>query len=259
MGQRKPSVIKTFLEEKTILFNGPDFIKSDPISIPHLFSKKEDIEIAGFLTATIAWGQRPSILKNASRLMDLMHGHPHDFILNFSNDDLESFQQFVHRTFNGTDCIYFLKGLQHIYLNHGGLEKAFLSGLEKDHTDLRQAIIQCRKIFFGLPHLKRTEKHFSNPDEGSAAKRINMFLRWMVRADHCGVDFGLWKSISPSLLSCPLDVHSGRVARKLGILKRRQNDWKATRELTESLRKFDPGDPVKYDYALFGLGVFEKF
>ncbi|MEO8087192.1 MAG: TIGR02757 family protein [Bacteroidota bacterium] len=251
--------MKNFLEEKFLLYNNPSFIETDPVSIPHLFSKKEDIELAGFLTATIAWGQRTTILKNSNALMQLMDDSPHEFIIGFTTRDLQRFNHFVHRTFNGSDCIFFLKALRNIYVQHGGLENVFHSGLRKEDKDLKNAIVQCRTIFFELPHLKRTEKHFSNPAEGSATKRINMFLRWMVRRDKCGVDFGIWKTISPSLLSCPLDVHSGRVARKLGLLKRKQNDWKATQELTANLSKLDVTDPVKYDFALFGLGVFEKF
>ena len=259
MGQRKPTVIKNFLEEKTLFYNNTSFIETDPVSIPHLFSKKEDIEISGFLTATIAWGQRTTILKNARSLMYLMDDSPHAFITGFSQKDLKPFQHFVHRTFNGVDCICFLKELRNIYLHHDGLEKVFFRGIGTSDTDLGNAISEARKTFFDQEHPKRCEKHFSNPAAGSAAKRINMYLRWMVRKDNCGVDFGIWKSISPSLLSCPLDVHSGRVARKLGLLKRKQNDWKATQELTAQLRKMDPIDPVKYDFALFGLGVFEKF
>ncbi|CAN5387559.1 TIGR02757 family protein [soil metagenome] len=259
MGQRKPTVMKDFLEEKFLLYNNPSFIETDPVSIPHLFSKKEDIEIAGFLAATIAWGQRPTILKNSKTLMCLMDDSPHEFITGFKEQDLKRFTHFVHRTFNGTDCVYFLKALKQIYTTYKGLENVFLSGLRQNDNDLQNAISHCRSVFFELPHQKRTEKHFSNPAEGSATKRINMFLRWMVRRDKCGVDFGIWKTISPSLLSCPLDVHSGRVARKLGLLKRKQNDWKATQELTASLSRFDHTDPVKYDFALFGLGVFEKF
>jgi len=248
-----------FLEEKTALYNSAAFVESDPISIPHLFSKKEDIEIAGFIAATIAWGQRITILKNARSLVELMDDSPHQFITGFQNADLKRFKNFVHRTFNGIDCIYFFRALKNIYNKHGGLEKVFLSGLRAEDTDLKSSIIHARNIFFELPHQKRSEKHFSNPAAGSAAKRINMFLRWMVRKDKSGVDFGIWKSISPALLCCPLDVHSGRVARKLGLLSRKQNDWKAAAELTSMLRTFDPDDPVKYDIALFGLGVFEKF
>jgi uncharacterized protein (TIGR02757 family) len=251
--------IKDFLDEKAALYNSTAFVASDPVSIPHLFSKKEDIEIAGFLAATIAWGQRMTILKNARSLMELMDDSPHQFITGFQNSDLERFDNFIHRTFNSTDCKYFFQALKNIYQQHGGLERVFHMGIGPDDTDLKNSIVNARRIFFTLPHLKRTEKHFSNPEENSAAKRINMFLRWMVRKDKNGVDFGIWKSISPALLSCPLDVHSGRVARKLGFLTRKQNDWKAVEELTSNLRLLDPDDPVKYDIALFGLGVFEKF
>jgi len=259
MGQRKPTVIKNFLEEKTALYNRQSFVESDPISIPRLFSQKEDIEIAGFLAAIIAWGQRTTILKNARLLIDLMDNRPHQFITGFEQSDLKRFKTFIHRTFNSTDCIYFFHSLKNIYLNHGGLESTFHSGVRSGDADLKNSIIVARRKFFELPHLKRSEKHFSNPETGSAAKRINMFLRWMVRDDKNGVDLGIWKTVSPSLLSCPLDVHSGRVARKLGLLTRKQNDWKAVEELTANLRTLDPNDPAKYDIALFGLGVFEKF
>lgn len=251
--------LKDFLEEKTALYNSSTFVETDPISIPRLFSKKEDIEIAGFLAATIAWGQRTTILKNARSLVNLMDNSPHQFITDFQKSDLKRFNTFIHRTFNSTDCIYFFHALKNIYRNHGGLESVFKSGINQFDKDLKHSIIFTRKKFFELPHSKRTEKHFSNPESGSAAKRINMFLRWMVRKDDNGVDFGIWKTISPSLLSCPLDVHSGRVARKLELLSRKQNDWKAVEELTSNLRILDPHDPVKYDLALFSLGVFEKF
>jgi uncharacterized protein (TIGR02757 family) len=240
------------LDQKLRQFSQPDYISLDPVSIPHLFSKKEDIEIAGFLTATIAWGQRPVILKNAGRLLKWMDFAPYDFISNFREVDLRPFMNFVHRTFNGIDCVYFIRALQHIYRN-GGLEKSF-SG-----ANILSAISSCRSTFFSLPHELRTEKHFSNPAEGAAAKRLNMFLRWMVREDPYGVDFGLWKSLKPSMLICPLDVHSGRVARNLGLLHRKQNDWKAALELTDNLRRFDAQDPVKYDLALYGIGAFEKY
>jgi uncharacterized protein (TIGR02757 family) len=250
--------LKDFLDEKVLLYNQPHFIELDPISIPHLFTKKEDIEISGFFAATIAWGQRPTILRNAEKLMQWMDNSPYDFVINFEEEDLKPFKAFVHRTFNGSDCINFLKALQNIYRNHGGLSELFTISLNEGHNDLKESIVFCRNRFFELPHMKRTEKHFSNPADGSACKRINMFLRWMVRRDNKGVDFGIWKQISPSLLVCPLDVHSGRIARKLGLLKRKQNDWKAAIELTQKLRKFDSSDPVKYDFALFGLGVFER-
>ena len=249
--------IKEFLDEKVLLYNRPTFIEFDPVSIPHLFSKKEDIEIAGFLTATIAWGQRPTILRNARNLMQWMDDSPHEFILNFKKEDLAPFKKFVHRTFNGDDCIYFLQALQNIYSNHGGLSQLFTISSQKGHTDIKEAIVLCRNKFFELPHMKRTEKHFSSPAEGSACKRINMFLRWMVRQDKCGVDFGIWKHIPTSSLICPLDVHTGRVARKLGLLKRKQNDWKAANELTNILLKLNYSDPIKYDFALFGIGANE--
>lgn len=252
-------LLKEFLDDKVRLYNRPDFISLDPISIPHSFSKKEDIEISGFLAATIAWGQRPVILRNARLLMQLMDDAPHDFIMGFNKADLKRFNKFKHRTFNHVDCISFLHHLSDVYRNKGGIERIFLEGIKKDQTDLLQSITTWRKIFCSGSHSKRSEKHFSDPSRGSAAKRLNMFLRWMIRKDKAGVDFGIWKSISPALLSCPLDVHSGRVARKLGLLKRTQDDWKAVAELTQSLRKLDPNDPVKYDFALFGLGVSEKF
>ncbi|QAA80953.1 TIGR02757 family protein [Aequorivita sp. H23M31] len=249
--------IKEFLDEKVATYNNQNFIDSDPIQIPHLFSKKEDIEIAGFLMATIAWGNRKSIINNGHRLVELMGGSPHDFVMNFSSNDSELLSGFVHRTFNGSDLIYFIQALQNIYGNHGGLESIFTK--HANISSAQQAIHEFKKIFFALPHLARTEKHISDPLKNSAAKRINMFLRWMVRSDNAGVDFGLWKDISPSLLSCPLDVHSGNVARKIGLLNRKQNDAKAVMELDAILRTLDAKDPVKYDFALFGLGVFEGF
>ena len=249
--------LKDFLDIKVEQYNNPKFIESDPIQIPHTFSKKEDIEIAGFLTATIAWGNRKSIINNAKRLMALLDNAPFDFVLNHNKDDLEALKPFVHRTFNGDDCIQFIKSLQHIYKNHNGLESAFK--MDADKNSIQHSISKFKTTFFEIEHLPRTKKHVSDPLKNSAAKRINMFLRWMVRQDHTGVDFGIWKSISPSILSCPLDVHSGNVARKLGLLSRKQNDGKALLELDTALRKLDAKDPVKYDFALFGLGVFEGF
>ncbi|UII79725.1 TIGR02757 family protein [Flagellimonas sp. CMM7] len=251
------SELKDFLDEKVEQYNNPKFLEEDPLQIPHRFSKKEDIEISGFLTATIAWGNRKSIINNASRLMELLDNTPHDFILNHTEADLEKLAPFVHRTFNGSDLQYFIQSLQNIYANHDGLESVFVQQQEKD--SLQSAISKFKEVFFELPHLTRTMKHVSDPNKGSAAKRINMFLRWMVRNNNTGVDFGIWKQLNPSQLSCPLDVHSGNVARKLKLLKRKQNDAKALAELDKSLRKMDPKDPVKYDFALFGLGVFEKF
>lgn len=246
--------LKTFLDEKVITYNQPKFIESDPIQIPHLFSKKEDIEIAGFLTATIAWGNRKMIIKNGLRMMELLDHSPYDFIINHTTKDL-NFGHFVHRTFNLDDFKYFIKALQNIYKNYFGLENVFASKIE--NNSVKESIANFKQLFFELEHLPRTTKHVSNPLNGSAAKRINMFLRWMVRQDNKGVDFGIWNSIKPSVLSCPLDVHSGNVARKLGLLIRKQNDWKALTELDNALRKMDKKDPVKYDFALFGLGIFE--
>jgi len=249
--------LKDFLDEKAGLYNCPAFIEHDPISIPHQFSGKEDIEISGFLAATIAWGNRKSILRSSSRIIELMDGEPFDFIENSDDKDLEKMKGFVHRTFNSTDLIYFFKALKHIYRNKGGLETIFSTFKTSD--SLQPAIHEFHKIFFELHHEKRTERHVSDPFKGSAAKKLNMFLRWMVRKDNKGVDFGIWKSISPSILSCPLDIHSGNVARKLGILKRKQNDARSVLELDSVLRTFDKNDPVKYDFALFGLGVSEEF
>ncbi len=249
--------LKDFLDEKALLYNNVDFIESDPIQIPHRYTKKEDIEISGFLVATISWGNRKSIINNGIRLMDIMGNSPHDFVINFSEKDTEKLSGFVHRTFNEIDLTYFIKSLQNIYVKHGGLEKVF-SDYAKE-LNVQEAIHHFKKLFFSLDHPVRTQKHISDPLKNSAAKRINMFLRWMVRDSSTGVDFGIWKSISPSQLSCPLDVHTGNIARKLGLLKRNQNDAKALTELDQALRELDPVDPVKYDFALFGLGVFEKF
>ncbi|WP_104733849.1 TIGR02757 family protein [Hanstruepera ponticola] len=251
------SELKEFLDSKVIQYNNTKFIESDPIQIPHQFSKKEDIEISGFLTATIAWGNRKSIINNAHRMMLLMDNSPYDFIMNHQESDLEKLTSFVHRTFNGTDFITFISGLKHIYTNYNGLEAVFAKHAESN--TLQTSIHHFKHTFFEIEHLKRTEKHISDPFKNSAAKRLNMFLRWMIRQDNAGVDFGIWNTLSPSQLSCPLDVHSGNVARKLGLLSRKQNDAKALAKLDANLRNLDAKDPVKYDFALFGLGVFEKF
>lgn len=253
----KISEIKEFLEEKVAQYNHRGFIESDPIAIPHRFERKEDIEISGFLTASIAWGNRKMIVQNGYKLMDLMGNSPCDFVMNHSDSNLEQLSGFVHRTFNHTDLVYFIKALKNIYLFKGGLEAVFAESVTE--TSTQPAISRFKAQFFSLPYPDRTTKHVSDPANGSAAKRINMFLRWMVRNDGCGVDFGLWRSISPSQLSCPLDLHSGNVARKLGLLTRTQNDAKALAELDFNLRQMDRMDPVKYDFALFGLGIFEKF
>ena len=250
------SELKSFLDEKVTLYNHANFIESDPIQIPHRFSTKEDIEIAGFLSATIAWGNRKMIINNASKMMDLLGNSPYDFVMSHSPEQLEYFDNFVHRTFNAIDFQTFIRGLKHIYTNHNGLEAIF----EKvESNSVQMNISDFKKKFFEIEHDKRTQKHISDPMSNSAAKRINMFLRWMVRNDNAGVDFGIWKNVSPAYLSCPLDVHSGNVARKLGLLTRKQNDAKAVLELDTNLRILDADDPTKYDFALFGLGVFEHF
>ena len=247
--------LKDFLDDQVDLYNRKDFIQDDPISIPHRYSLKEDIEISGFLTATIAWGRRPMILKNAERLMLLMDDSPYDFISNANRKELKTVDDFVHRTFNGEDCCYFLSALKKVYQKHGGLEGIFSIPCQLTGGDMGFSINEARKTFLSFNPPTRVNKHFADPLRNSSAKRINMFLRWMVRKDRRGVDFGIWKSIKPSMLFCPLDVHSGRVARQLGLLLRKQDDWKATTELTTNLRILDPVDPVKYDFALFGMGV----
>lgn len=251
------SELKTFLDEKVELYNNPNFIESDPVQIPHLFSLKEDIEIAGFLSATIAWGNRKMIIKNSYRMMELMGNSPYDFVMSHQENDLERLESFVHRTFNGQDFASFIRSLQNIYKNHNGLESVFTK--HQETNSMQKSIHEFKKTFFDIVHPYRTQKHISDPLNNSAAKRINMYLRWMIRQDNKGVDLGIWKNISPAKLSCPLDVHSGNVARKLGLLSRKQNDGKALAELDLNLRKLDPNDPVKYDFALFGLGVFEGF
>ena len=251
------SELKEFLDQKVRQYNTFDFIDSDPVQIPHLFTQKEDIEISGFLSATIAWGNRTTIIKNSKKMIDLMGNAPYDFVMSHSDVQLEQLNNFVHRTFNGVDFVQFIRSLQHIYTNHGGMEAAFAKHQEQD--SMQRSISEFKKIFFEIPHVQRTQKHLSDPLNNSAAKRINMYLRWMVRNDTKGVDLGIWNSISPAALSCPLDVHSGNVARKLGLLSRKQNDGKALAELDAKLRILDPHDPVKYDFALFGLGVFEGF
>lgn len=245
------------LEEKAALYNHPSFIDADPIQVPKQFSRKENIEIAGFLAATIAWGQRPTIIKNATKLIWMMDSNPHDFLMNTTEGDWLHFLDFKHRTFNGFDCQFFLRSLKNIYQNHGGLETVFTIGYQKGQS-IASALRHFRHVFFEVEHEKRSQKHVSNIDKGASAKRLNMYLRWMVRKDDGGVDFGLWNEIPMCDLLLPLDVHTGTQARQLGLLKRKQDDWKAVLELTEKLRQFDPSDPVRYDFALFGLGAFEK-
>jgi len=252
------SELKSFLDDKYAQFNVSAFIDDDPVSIPHRYSKLADIEIAAFLTATISWGNRKAIIKSASRMMELMQDSPHDFVMNCTTRDLKSLHGFVHRTFNADDLVTFLKALRSLYQEHDSMEHFFTEAIaEYEKTSI--AISLFKQRFFAIPHASRTEKHVSDPQTGSSAKRLNMFLRWMVRKDKNTVDLGLWKSVSTAHLSIPLDVHSGNVARQLGMLTRKQNDLRAVEELDAVLRTLDPVDPVKYDYALFGLGAIEKW
>lgn len=248
--------LRIFLEEKVAQYNTLGFINDDPIQIPHQFTSKEDIEIIGFLVATIAWGNRKMIIRNGKKMIDLMGNAPYDFILSHQQKHLDRLDNFAHRTFNGIDFKYFILSLKNIYTKYNGLENIFIK--HQTETSLLPAISKFQQIFFELPHLNRTEKHIANPAKGSVAKRINMFLRWMCRKDNCGVDFGIW-NINPAKLSCPLDVHSGNIARALGLISRNKNDLKALQELDLALRMFDAQDPVKYDFALFGLGVNNDF
>lgn len=251
--------LENLLRQKVKQYNQPSFIASDPISIPHRFSRLQDKEIIGLIAATLAWGQRVTILHNCQRIIQLMDNEPYDFVLHFKDKDLQRFEGFVHRTFNTTDLMYFLHFFQWYYRKYDSLEEAFTAGMkEKDHTT-EGGLVHFRKLFFSLPFVPpRTHKHVASPERNSACKRLNMFLRWMVRNDETGVDFGLWKRIKPAQLQCPLDVHSGRSARELGLLTREQDDWKAVCELTDNLRRLDAHDPVQFDFALYGMGVFEK-
>ena len=250
--------LKSFLDEKYDQFNVSAFIDDDPVSIPHRYTSKADIEIAAFLTATISWGNRKAILKSANRMMELMGDAPHDFVMHHTARDLKSLQGFVHRTFNAEDLADFIRALKSLYEEHASMEHFFADSIAT-HGNTSPAISAFKQRFFSGPHAARAEKHVSDPLAGSSAKRINMFLRWMVRADKNRVDLGIWKNISPAHLSIPLDVHSGNVARQLGMLTRKQNDARAVEELDAVLRTLDPVDPVKYDYALFGLGAIEKW
>jgi uncharacterized protein (TIGR02757 family) len=250
--------LRQFLEEKYNQYNRPSFIPTDPISIPHRFTSLQDREVSGFLVAAIAWGRRDLILRSANNLLEAMDNAPYEFVMSADSNDLKRVSRFVHRTFNGTDCTYFMRGLKHIYLESGSMEDVILEGMSGS-GGLKEGISHLRRYFFCHDHERRTEKHFADINGGAAGKRLNMFLRWMVRNDGRGVDFGMWKRIDPSRLYIPLDLHSGNTARKLGLLTRKMNDWKAVEELTSNLREFDQADPVKYDFALFGLGVFERF
>jgi uncharacterized protein (TIGR02757 family) len=249
--------LKHYLDQKVDLYNKRSFIPSDPIFIPSQFSRKEDIEISAFFTALISWGRRDQIIKSANLLMSEMEYSPFEFVMGAVEKEIKRLESFYYRTFNGDDLIFLLYALRKLYQKDGGLENIATKSFYES-GNIKKVITSIRSSLLKTPHLKRSEKHLANPDEGSAAKRINMFLRWMIRHDQSGVDFGIWKSIPKSALMCPLDVHSGKVARHLGILSRKQNDWKAVQELTEALRLLDKEDPVKYDFALFGIGVFER-
>ncbi len=254
----KKEQLKALLEEKYHQYNQPGFIENDPVSVPHLFSKKQDIEIAALFAATLAWGQRSTIIQSCTRLLALMDNDPHNFIKHHREQDLKRFEKFVHRTFNATDALYFIEFLQWYYIRHESLEDAFYTnGCE---PDTGSGLIRFHRLFFSLSDYPvRTRKHVPTPERKSACKRLNMFLRWMVRSDNRGVDFGLWKKIKPTQLICPCDVHVERVARRLGLLRRKQVDWLAAVELTRALRKLDPDDPVKYDFALFGMGLEQNY
>ncbi|TFV97477.1 TIGR02757 family protein [Algoriphagus kandeliae] len=252
--------LKGFLDEKVEQYNQPAFIPNDPISIPHLFQKKEDIEIAGFFAAMLAWGQRKTIISKCLELMKLMDNAPHDFMVNHQYSDLKPFLEFKHLTFNDIDTLYFIHFFSWFYKKHHSLEEAFLIKSNYSNEAMEGMLIRFHELFFSLAEApSRTKKHIATPARKSACKRMNMYLRWMVRSDEKGVDFGIWNKIQPSQLICPCDLHVDRVARKLGLITRKQTDWQTAVELTERLREFDPQDPVKYDFALFGLGIEEKF
>ncbi|UII27273.1 TIGR02757 family protein [Fulvivirga maritima] len=252
--------LKHFLDTKVEEYNQPGFIINDPVSIPHLYKNKQDIEISGFIAAVLAWGQRITIINKCKELFALMDNAPYDFIMNHEDSDLKRFLAFKHRTFNATDTLYFIEYFRSFYEKHESLEEAFLIGLGEDDETVEAGLKNFHNQFFSLEDApQRTRKHIATPERKSACKRINMFLRWMVRKDNKGVDFGFWEKIKPSQLVCPCDLHVDRVARKLGLITRKQTDWQTAVELTAHLKKFDAEDPVKYDFALFGLGVEEKF
>jgi uncharacterized protein (TIGR02757 family) len=249
-----------FLEVKVNQYNTPAFISEDPVSIPHMFTRKQDIEISGFVAAVLAWGIRKTIINKSRELFSLMDWAPHDFIINHTPKDAARLIHFKHRTFNNTDLTYFLEWFQWYYKKHDSLEEAFSKHMVAGDRNTEKALTGFHDMFFSLPESPvRTRKHIPTPVRGSSCKRINMFLRWMVRKDHNGVDFGIWKKICPDQLVLPVDLHVERVARELGLITKAQVNWKGAVELTEKLKEFDPKDPVKYDFALFGLGIYEKF
>jgi len=252
--------LKEQLEEKVNLYNQPHFIKDDPISIPHLFSKKQDIEIAGFFAAIFSWGNRITIINKSKELLRLMDNAPHDFCLHHNSKELKKLESFKHRTFNVTDLLYFIEFLKFHYSSYDSLEIAFTKGMNKKDETIENGLKGFYDYFFSMPDVpQRTKKHIASPEKNSSCKRLNMFLRWMVRNDSKGVDFGIWHNISPSQLICPIDVHVARISKRFNLLSRNQTDWNAALELTAYLRTLDKNDPVKYDFALFGIGVTEKY
>lgn len=252
--------LRDFLNKKVEEYNTASFIPADPISIPHLFSKKEDIEIAGFFAAIFSWGNRTTIIRKSKELMQLMDHAPHDFCLNHTDQDLKKMMQFKHRTFNSTDLLYFISFFKMHYEQYSSLENAFSRWMQKNDINTEKALNGFYNYFFSLEDVpKRTMKHIASPAKKATCKRLNMFLRWMVRRDKCGIDFGIWKTISPAQLVVPLDVHVARVARRFELVGRNTTDWQTAVELTDEMKRLDPRDPVKYDFALFALGVLEKF
>ena len=254
--------LKKFLDQKVIEFNNPSFIKDDPVCIPHLFSKKQDIEIAGFFAAIFAWGTRKTIINKCKLLLQIMDSEPHDFCINHTDQDLKRLEKFCHRTFNDTDLLYFISFFKFHYSKHNSLEAAFFNNKTIKQSDnvIEASLNSFYEYFFSLEDVPaRTRKHIASPAKNSSCKRLNMYLRWMVRNDNKGVDFGIWKKISPAQLVCPVDVHVARVARHFNLLRGKVVNWHAAVKLTNELKKFDCEDPVKYDFALFGLGVMEKY
>ncbi len=250
--------LKIFLNKKVALYNQPSFIEKDPVSVPHLFTLKQDIEIAGLFAAILAWGNRTTIINNSRKLMSWMDDQPHEFILNHQDTDLKKFLHFAHRTFNTTDLLYFIEFLQHHYRRSDTFEDAFAPAAQYKHDTVEQALIHFHHYFFSIEHPHRTRKHISTPERHSACKRLNMYLRWMVRKDNKGVDFGIWTKIKPSQLICPLDVHVARVAHRLGLIDNIKSNWNNALQLTASLREMNPKDPAVYDYALFSIGANER-
>lgn len=252
--------VKEYLDALCLKYNCAEFIDQDPVSVPHRYTRPEDVEIAGFLAATIAWGRRPLIVRNAMRMMELMDDAPYQYVTQSAASDWTTLMPFVHRTFNGGDFVYFVRALQYIYLSQGGLGGFFRASYRR-HETLRAVLSEFWQLFFS-PELEPRSahtRHLSSVDKGAACKRLNMYLKWMVRSDRNGVDFGLWNDAIPSsALYLPLDVHTANTSRALGLLGRRQNDWRAVEEITSVLRDFDAADPVRYDYALFCAGIYKE-